>query len=211
MYLPAHFEESDPAVLQALIAEFPLGTLVTYGANGLTADHIPFLVEPARDDRPLSLIGHVARNNPLWHAPTSAIEPMVIFGGASAYISPTWYETKRLTHEVVPTYNYAVVHVHGPLIVHDDAKWTRGMVGKLTRAMESGRATPWKMGDAPQDFLASQIGNIVGIEMTVRSIIGKWKVSQNRIEADRHGAIAGLRAEEQNDMAALIEARLPTS
>ena len=175
----------------------------------MTADHIPFLVEPARGERPPSLIGHVARNNPLWQATSAAIEPMVIFGGASAYITPTWYETKRLTHQVVPTYNYAVVHVHGPLIVHDDAKWTRGLVGKLTRAMETDRTTPWKMGDAPQDFLATQIANIVGIEIPVRTMIGKWKVSQNRVEADRLGAIAGLREEEQEAMATLIEARLP--
>jgi transcriptional regulator len=211
MYMPPHFEETRIDVLLALIEEFPLGALITHGAEGLTANHVPFLGEPAKGEQGARLIGHVARNNHLWHDTDSAIEPMVIFGGDSAYISPNWYETKRDTHKVVPTYNYAVVHVHGPLIVHDDPKWVRGLVGKLTKAMEASQTIPWKMGDAPQEFLADQLDQIVGIEIPINQIVGKWKVSQNRVVADREGAIAGLRANGDHQsvrMAKLIESHL---
>ncbi|MCC6314184.1 MAG: FMN-binding negative transcriptional regulator [Thermomicrobiales bacterium] len=193
MYLPPHFREERPEALQALIAAYPLGTLVTLGSDGLTANHIPFLLEERGDGR-RALVGHVARNNALWceHAPE--VEALVVFQGPSAYISPNWYPTKQETHEVVPTYNYAVVHVHGPLIVHDDAKWLRGAVGKLTKTMEANQPVPWKMGDAPATFIDGQLESIVGIEILVSRMVGKWKTSQNRVPVDRVGAAAGLRA-----------------
>ena len=144
MYLPAHFEETRTEVLHTLIAEYPLGALVTLGSDGLTANHIPFLVDSSAGEHG-RLIGHVARNNALWHDHDANLQALVIFQGPSAYISPNWYATKLATHEVVPTYNYAVVHAHGPLIIHDDPKWLRGVVGKLTKAMESSQAVPWKM------------------------------------------------------------------
>src|SRR4051812_43164410 len=131
MYLPTHFEQTDPAAIHALIAEHPLGTLVTLGDDGLTANHIPFLLD-AKAGEQGTLIGHVARNNALWHDHAEGVEALVIFHGPSSYISPNWYPTKQETHEVVPTYNYAVVHVHGPLVVHQDEKWLRGIVGRLT-------------------------------------------------------------------------------
>ena len=137
MYMPPFFEETDPAVLQALISEFPLGAIVTRTPDGLTADHIPFLFMAATGETGDRLIGHVARNNNLWRDPDPTLEPMVIFQGISAYITPTWYQTKAETHMVVPTYNYAVVHVHGPLIIHDDPKWVRMIVGRLTQRFES--------------------------------------------------------------------------
>jgi transcriptional regulator len=193
MYLPAHFEEARTEVLHALMAEHPLGALVTLDSDGLTANHIPFLLN-ASDGPHGTLIGHVARNNALWRDHDKTVQALVIFQGASAYISPNWYETKRNTHEVVPTYNYAVVHVHGPLIIHDDPKWLRGVVGKLTKAMEASQVVPWKMADAPSDFINQQLENIVGIEIPISRLVGKWKTSQNRPVEDRVGAVAGLRA-----------------
>jgi len=207
MYLPAHFEETRTDVLHGLIAEHPLGALVTLGSDGLTANHIPFLVN-ANDGPNGTLIGHVARNNALWHDHAETVEALVIFQGASAYISPNWYATKQITHEVVPTYNYAVVHAHGPLVIHDDPKWLRGVVGKLTKAMESSQSAPWKMADAPSGFINQQLENIVGVEIPISRLTGKWKTSQNRPVDDRVGAVAGLRATGISgdiEMAELIE------
>lgn len=207
MYVPSHFAEERSDVLRGLIAEFPLGTLVTLGSQGLTADPIPFLfeAEPGPNGR---LIGHVARNNTLWHDRVEGLESLVVFQGVSAYISPNWYATKQRTHEVVPTYNYVVVHVHGPIIVHEDAKWLRGAVGKLTKWMESGQPAPWKMADAPAGYIAAQLENIVGIEIPISRMTGKWKTSQNRPIEDRQGAIDALRTSgsiENIAMAELIE------
>ena len=207
MYLPAHFEETRTEVLHALIAEHPLGALVTLGPDGLNANHTPFLLEPDAGGEHGRLIGHVARNNDAWRDALGApeAESLVIFQGASAYVSPNWYATKQETHRVVPTYNYAVVHVYGQVIVHEDAKWLRGVVGKLTKRFESALPTPWKMGDAPGDYLAEQLANIVGIEIPITRLTGKWKVSQNRVAADREGAIAGLRSTGDPDDAAMAD------
>lgn len=192
MYMPAHFEEQRDAVLRQLIVEHPLGTIVTFGSDGLAANHIPFLLENSSQARG-SLIGHVARNNPVWHDHAPDVDALVIFQGPSTYISPNWYATKQETHEVVPTYNYTVVHAYGRIIVHDDAKWVRGVIGKLTRAMEASQPVPWKMTDAPGDFLRGQIEHIVGIEIPIDRLIGKWKTSQNRVLADRKRVVEGLR------------------
>lgn len=193
MYLPEHFAEHDPAALHGLIAEHPLGTLVTLGSEGLTANHVPFLLDAAAGERGI-LLTHVARGNAVWHDFDADQGALVIFGGPSAYISPNWYPTKAETHRQVPTHNYATVHAHGPLIVHDDAKWLRGFLGRLTKRMEAGQPRPWKMGDAPQDYLAQMLEGIVGLEIPIAQLVGKWKVSQNRLPVDREGAIAGLRA-----------------
>lgn len=212
MYLPEHFTEERSDVMQHLIAQYPLGTLVTLSSNGLTADQIPFLFEPC--DPNGRLIGHVARKNDLWHDRVEGVEALVVFQGVSAYISPNWYVTKHTTHEVVPTYNYVVVQVHGSVIVHEDAKWLRGAVGKLTRAMEANQHASWKMADAPSPYIAAQLQNIVGIEIPITSMTGKWKTSQNRPIEDRLGAIAGLRASgapEHAAMADLIERTIEPS
>lgn len=192
MYMPAHFEETRQEILHELIARHPLGALVTLGMEGLAADHIPFLLDARTGDRG-ALIGHVARNNEVWHDHAGDVEAIVIFQGPAAYISPNWYATKQQTHEVVPTYNYAVVHVHGPIIIHEDRKWLRAVIGKLTKTMEASQPAPWKMADAPAAFVESQIESIVGIEIPISRMAGKWKTSQNRILADREGAVAGLR------------------
>lgn len=193
MYLPDHFREDDPERLHALIERNPLGTLITLDADGIVANHIPFILD-ARGDGPARLLGHVARANALWQAHPADRDVLVVFQEANAYITPTWYATKQETHEVVPTWNYAVAHVGGPLIVHDDPKWLRGQAGMLTRQMERRRDSDWKMADAPQDYLAARLKDIVGIEIPMVRLTGKLKASQNRVDADRDGAIAGLDA-----------------
>ena len=209
MYLPAHFAETRTELLHGLIAAHPLGALVTLGPDGLTADHIPFILDPNAGDHG-ALIGHVARANPVWQtlepegvAPRDAL---VIFQGPTAYVSPTWYPTKQATHEVVPTYNYAVVHVHGTPVTHHDPKWLRAAVGKLTKTMEAAQPTPWKMADAPTPFINGRLEHIVGIEIPIARITGKWKTSQNRPAVDRAGAAAGLRS--SGDPAAAVMAEL---
>lgn len=208
VYLPPHFAETRPESMHRLIAEFPLATLVTVGDDGIAANHIPLLLDPARGEFG-TLIGHVARSNDLWRAGRHEGESLAVFQSADAYVSPNWYASKQETHEVVPTWNYAVVHAYGRLVVHDDEKWVRGVVGRLTKIMESSQLVPWKMADAPAPYIKGMLGNIVGIEVPVSRMIGKWKVSQNRSDADRSGAAAGLRSTgDPGDaaMANLIEA-----
>jgi transcriptional regulator len=192
VYLPPHFAVLDPDRLHEVMIASPLGTLVTTGSDGLAANHIPFVFDPWGGEHG-RLLAHVARNNQVWRDHDPEQDALVIFQSADAYITPTWYETKRATHEVVPTWNYAVVHVYGRIVVHDDEKWIRGQAGLLTKQMESGQPIPWKMGDAPQPYLTAMLGQIVGIEIPITRIIGKLKASQNRSDADAAGAIAGLR------------------
>jgi len=210
MYMPPHFEETRPEVIHRLIVDHPLGALVTLGSEGIVANHIPFIIDKAAGELG-TLIGHVARNNTLWHDHDEQVEALVIFQGPAAYISPNWYATKQETHEVVPTHNYAVAHVYGPLVIHEDARWLRGAVGRLTKRMEASQERPWKMADAPAPFLDGQLDHIVGIEIPISRMLGKWKTSQNRVRRDREGAIAGLRATgDPTDaaMADLIEERV---
>jgi transcriptional regulator len=204
VYLPAHFEEAREEVIAELIGQHPLGALVTLGTNGLTANHIPFLID-ARAEGRRALIGHVARNNTVWQDPGDGADALVIFQGTSAYISPNWYPSKQATHRVVPTYNYAVVHVHGPLIVRDDPKWLRGVVGKLTKRFEASQPQPWKMADAPSEYVAEQLANIIGIEIPIQRMTGKWKVSQNRTPADSAGVVAALSASPEPSNRAMAE------
>jgi transcriptional regulator len=207
MYLPAHFEQRDSAQLHTLMRAHPLATLVTQGPDGLTADHLPLEFDAAAGARG-TLRGHVARANPLWrHAGGQAV--LAVFTGAQAYVSPSWYATKAATHKVVPTWNYAAVHARGTLRVVDDPGWLRPLVARLTSAHETGRAHPWALDDAPADYLAQVLRAIVGIEIELTQLQGKWKVSQNRGAADRAGVAAGLRAEggaAAAAMAALVDA-----
>jgi len=193
MYMPRHFEQADIGILHDAIDAFPLGALVTVGPDGPDANHIPF--ELNRAQGPFGTLRcHVARANPVWRAAREGEDrALVIFRGVSGYISPNWYATKQTTHQVVPTYNYAVVHAHGRIAVHDDPQWVRGLVARLTRRHESAQPRPWKMTDAPEDFLDAQLAQIVGLEIVVERLEGKWKMSQNRPAADRAGVIAGLR------------------
>jgi transcriptional regulator len=199
VYTPAHFEESRPEVLRQLIAAHPLGALVTLTSGGLDANHLPF--EFAAEGDHGTLRGHVARANRVWQDFARGADALVIFQGPTAYITPTWYvATKPDSGKVVPTYNYCVVHAHGPLRVIDDRDWLRGMVTRLTQRFEGQRPAPWQVSDAPADFIDQQLAAIVGIEIPIRRIAGKWKVSQNRPEADRVGVVRGL--ESQGDAAA---------
>lgn len=204
MYIPKHFDETRVDVLHALIETRPLGTLVTLTGNGLDANHVPFEVDP--HPAPYgTLRGHVARGNPVWRDYTKEIEALVVFQGSSEYISPSWYASKSEHGKVVPTWNYAVVHAYGPLSIVDDRQWLRALVERLTGHHESRRAAPWRVSDAPDDFVEQMLGAIVGIEIPLTRLHGKWKVSQNRPARDREGVVAGLLAEERESAAAVAD------
>ena len=196
MYLPAHHREDDPARLHALIRARPLGLLITNGPGGLLANSIPFQLDEARG----TLVAHMARANPQWHEADGAREALVVFQDVDSYITPAWYASKREHGRVVPTWNYAAVHVYGPLVAIDDAAWLHAQVSALTNHHESAREAPWAVTDAPKPFIDAQVRGIVGIEIAIARIEGKWKVSQNRSDADRAGVASGLR--ESDDAAA---------
>lgn len=191
MYVPSHFEESRLPHLQDFIAEHPLGVLVTQDGNGLDANHLPFELEGQAGGYGL-LRAHVARNNPVWQTLAQGAEVLVVFRAEDAYISPNWYPSKHEFHKQVPTWNYSVVHAHGRITVHDDEKYVRGLVARLTRKHEAAQARPWKMGDAPHDYIDTMLQAIVGIEIDITRLVGKFKLSQNREERDRMGAAAAL-------------------
>jgi transcriptional regulator len=194
MYVPKHFEETDVRILHRLILDHPLGVLVTLTHHGLDANHIPFLMraEPAPFG---TLHGHIARANPLWRDFSPDTEVLVIFQGPDAYISSSWYPGKSEHGKVVPTWNYAVVHAHGIMRIIDDPVWMRGHLEELVSAFETGRAVPWKVTDAPADYIEKMMGAAVGVEIPIQRLVGKWKVSQNRTDRDREGVIEGLQRE----------------
>lgn len=198
MYRPVHFREDDPASLHALIRARPLGMLVTSGPGGLIANPIPFLLDSDRGEHGV-LVAHMARANPQWREADGVREALVVFHDTDSYVTPSWYETKRETGKVVPTWNYATVHAWGPMRAIEDTGWLRDQVGRLTEGHEASREKPWAVSDAPEEFVAMQLRAIVGIEIPVARIEGKWKVSQNRPDADRAGVVDGLR--EQSDEA----------
>jgi transcriptional regulator len=187
MYLPEQFHESRDEELHRILRDNPLGALVTHSAKGLDADHIPFEFDPAAGPMG-TLRAHVARANPLCTEFRGGAEVLVIFRGAQGYISPNWYPTKHETHRHVPTWNYEVVHVHGHLRIVDDEKFLLGALGRLTRHHEAAEPQPWKMSQAPRDYMEARLREIVGIEIEVRQMTGKRKLSQNRSEVDFHGA-----------------------
>ncbi len=152
MYLPAHFEETRIGELHRLMRAYPLGILVTQGAAGLDADHLPFEFDAEAGPHG-TLRAHVARANPVCDPARDGAEVMVIFRGEDAYVSPSWYPSKHEFHRQVPTWNYQVVHAHGRLAIRDDEKYVRGLIGRLTRAHEAGEPAPWKMADAPRDYI----------------------------------------------------------
>jgi transcriptional regulator len=204
MYLPRHFEETSIPVLHDLIRAHPLGALVAQTETGLTADHIPFEVDA--DPAPFgTLLAHVARANPLWRAARTSVEALVIFQGSNTYVSPSWYPTKQETAKVVPTWNYAVVHAHGAVRFVDDTAWLRAFVERLTNRHEAGRRDPWQVTDAPADYVDKQLGAIIGVEIPIARLIGKWKVSQNRPAQDRDGVVEGLLREGGESAAAMAD------
>lgn len=204
MYIPSHFEETRPAVLRELMSQHPLGALVVVGGGELIANHMPF--EHDVDPQPHgTLRGHVARANPVWRDCSPDIDALAIFQGPSAYVSPNWYSSKQVTGKVVPTWNYAVVHAYGPVRFVHDAQWLRALVERLTARHERSQPKPWKVSDAPPSFIETQLKAIVGIEIQVTKLIGKWKNSQNRSASDRAGVVAGLRGNSDSDSRTLAD------
>lgn len=202
MYLPAHFEQPDVADLQHLIVAHPFGTIVADGPDGLDANHLPFELDRNAGEHG-RLIAHVARANPLWKEMAENQEVLVIFRGPHAYISPNWYPSKHELHRQVPTWNYQVVHVHGRIHIHDDEKFVRGVVARLTRTHEARTASerPWRMTDSAADYIDEMVKAIVGIEVEIHRIVGKWKLSQNKENRDRINAAAELRARGEHALA----------
>ena len=196
MYVPAHFKPEDDAVRE-LLRNIGAADLVTATEGGLLSTILP-LVHDGPESRPGlgpwgALLGHVARNNSQWRVPALG-EAMVIVRGPDAYISPAWYATKREHGRVVPTWNYITAHVYGRLVIHDDPAWVEANVRRLTAHHERDRETPWSVDDAPEPYIAGQLKAIVGVEIVIDRVEGKFKLSQNRSDADIAGAIEGLEA-----------------
>jgi transcriptional regulator len=206
MYQPPAFREERLEVLHAMIRAHPLATLITAGSEGIIANLVPFIVEETGEKG--TLRAHIAKANDQVNALRSGSETLVVFQGPEAYITPSWYASKKEHGRVVPTWNYVVVQVRGTPRVIDDAAWLRAQIGALTSSQESQRAEPWDVGDAPEPFIEGQMKAIIGIEIPIRTIEGKWKVSQNRPAADREGVYEGLRAEGiSEDMARVVAER----
>ncbi len=194
MYLSKDFKEERVPVLHEAIRQTRLGTLVTLGADGIEASHVPMLVDP--EPQPFgTLKGHIARANPQWRRAAREVPALAVFLGPDAYITPAWYETKRRNGKVVPTWNYVAIHAYGPLTFYEDADRLLALVTQLTETHEAGRDQPWAVSDAPKDFIAGMLKAIVGFELPIARLEGKWKMSQNRPAADRAGVVAGLTRE----------------
>jgi transcriptional regulator len=209
MYQPPHFREDRLDVQHRLILTHSLGLLITAGPGGLQANHIPFLVDPAASERG-TLRAHLARANPQLTELAAVRECLVVFQGPQRYISPSLYATKQETGKVVPTWNYITVHAWGAPRVIDETGWIHQQVDDLTRHRESERGTPWQVADAPEAFVAAQLKGIIGLEIPIARIEGKWKVSQNRPAIDQAGVISGLRSED-GDAAVMADAVLERS
>jgi transcriptional regulator len=207
MYVPEAFRETSLEVLHGFIAANPLGLLVSMGARGPVVTPVPFVLAP--DEGPFgTLRAHVSRANPHWRMLAEAPEALVLFQGPHAYVTPAWYAGKRETGKVVPTWNYVIVEASGQATVIHDADWLRRQISALTDRMERPRAEPWAVDDAPQPFVAAQVRGVVGIELPLAALEGKWKVSQNRPDTDRVRVAEGFAAEGAAAMAAEVAARV---
>jgi transcriptional regulator len=206
MHRPPHFCEDRIEVMHTLIQSHPLGVLVTAGERGPTASHLPFLIEETASGLGV-LRAHLPRANDQLDALRAGGEALVIFQGPQAYVTPSWYPSKDDHGKVVPTWNYVAVHAWGAPRVLDDPDWIRGQVERLTVSREAGRASPWAVADAPEDFITAQIRGLVGLEIPIARIEGKWKASQNRPKADQRGVAAGLEAEGETAMARIVAER----
>jgi transcriptional regulator len=195
MYQPPHFREDRLEVQHALIKAHPLGLLICASADGPVANAIPFLLDPDASPKG-TLRAHLARANPQWRALTEGGRALIVFQGADSYVTPSWYATKRETGKVVPTWNYAIVQARGTARIIEDRDWLAHHVSQLTGYNEAPRAQPWAVNDAPPAYIDAQLKGIVGIEIEIAEIEGKWKVSQNRPESDRTGVADGLEADQ---------------
>jgi transcriptional regulator len=208
LYLPAHFNETRPEVMHALMRAHPLCALVTQSDSGLVANHVP--MQTLDEPKPLGCIrGHIARANPLWRDYRAETQALAIFQGPQVYISPSFYPSKAETGAVVPTWNYAVVHASGTLRFIQDSGWLRDFVAGLTATHEAPRSMPWKIDDAPKTYIDKMLSLIVGFEFSIATLSGKWKVSQNRSQADQEGVMRNLQNADDADsheMAAMLAA-----
>lgn len=191
MYIPRFNEENRPEVLHALIKSRPFATLVTLGASGLVATHLPMVFDPS-DGTHGTLRCHLSRANTQWRDFSSSVDALAIFSGSQHYITPNWYPEKAEDGKVVPTWNYVVVHAYGPITVIEDPAWLQQHLNALTSTHEAASSTPWHVSDAPADYIASQMKGIVGVEIPIRRLEGKWKVSQNQSERTRDSIECGL-------------------
>ena len=209
MYNPNRFVETRLDVLHTLIAQHPLATLVTHGPEGLAADHIPFEIGAPTTAAPFGVLrAHVARANPLWRL--SGTQVLAIFQGPSAYISPSLFAEKAISGKVVPTWNYATVHASGELTAIEDRDWLLALVTRLTDRHEAPRAQPWAVADAPAPYIEAMLNAIVGIEIPITGLQGKWKINQDDSAADRVQIAAGLGAEQKGaTISEIMQARLP--
>ncbi|HVV95189.1 MAG TPA: FMN-binding negative transcriptional regulator [Hyphomicrobiales bacterium] len=205
MYIPADFREERLPVLHDFIAANGFAPVVTQGAEGLEASHLPWLIDRAAGPFG-TLRAHLARANRHWRRIADGADALVIFGGPNAYVSPSWYPSKAEHGRVVPTWNYIVVHVRGRARIVEDRAWLRDFLPALTARHEAGRPAPWAVSDAPADYVEDMMGAIVGIEVPITAIEGKWKLSQNRPVADRRGTAAGLAAEDASGAQAVAAA-----
>jgi transcriptional regulator len=210
MYLPEHFRETRTDPLHTLMREHPFGMLVTHSAQGLDTDHLPFEFDATRGSLG-TLQTHIARANPLWKSIPSGAEVMVVFRGPQGYILPGWYPSKHESRRQVPTWNYEVVHAHGTLRIVDDEKFVRGVVARLTRRHEASQPKPWKMGDAPREYLDRMLAMIVGIEVQLTRLEGKRKLSQNKDTRDREGVVKNLRERAEHDLASSLAGTIAES
>ncbi|WP_206951600.1 FMN-binding negative transcriptional regulator [Trinickia acidisoli] len=207
MYVPADFNEPRIDVLHSRIEQHPFGTLITHGKSGLDANHVPF--ELAADEGELGVLrAHVARANPVWQDVANGDEVLVVFRAGDAYISPNWYPSKHEFHRQVPTWNYIVVHAYGRITIHDDEKYVRGVVARLTRTHEASQPQPWKMSDAPSDYIDTVVKSIVGLRIDITRLVGKSKLGQHKELRDIQGPGEALKArgESQIGDAMLAEA-----
>jgi transcriptional regulator len=210
MYQPAHFSEARPEVLHALVRAHPFGLLVTHDQDGeLNANGIPFVLDPDPAGGPGILRAHVARANPVWKTAGDGAS-LVVFQGPQAYVSPAWYPSKAEHGKVVPTWNYVMVQGRGRLRAIEDPAWLHAFVSRLTDRHEQPRAAPWAVSDAPPDYVASLLKAIVGLEMVLTSLTGKWKVTQNRPAADRDGVVRGLREDAGSEDARALARQVAT-
>ncbi len=210
MYVPPAFREDRPEVLRAAIRASGLAILVSSGPEGPIASHVPLMLDEADGPEMAKgggvLLGHLARANPQWRVSAGTSAALAIFPGPDAYISPSWYATKRENGKVVPTWNYIAIHAYGQITFFDEPDALHALVTRLTLAHEGGRPAPWAVTDAPADFIASQLKGIVGFRLAITRLEGKWKMSQNRPMPDRVGVIEGLEQEGTAEAAAVADA-----
>ncbi len=207
MYVPAHFDENRVPVLHEAIRRIGFGTLVTLGDGGIEASHVPMLID-AEPPPSGTITGHLARANPQWRSIKYDVDALAIFTGADSYVSPSWYATRQQTGKVVPTWNYIAIHARGRLRFFDNRESLRRVVTRLTDKYETPRTAPWRVTDAPADYIDAMLKAIVGFELTITQLEGKWKMSQNQPVENRAGVVQGLTQEGKTDVAALVAATM---